>query len=39
MDGDHVPKASVVQELVTAWKLLWKWRRRGPVGRGIRLQP
>ena len=34
MDVDLVPRASAVQELVTAWKLLWKWRRRGPVGRG-----
>lgn len=34
MDGDTVPRASAVQDLVTVWKLLWKWRRRGPVGRG-----
>jgi len=34
MDGDRLPRASAVQELVTAWKLLWKWRRRGPVDRG-----
>jgi hypothetical protein len=33
MDGDRLPKASAVQELVTAWKLLWKWRRRRPVDR------
>jgi hypothetical protein len=33
MDGDGLPKASAVQELVTAWKLLWKWRRRGSVDR------
>jgi hypothetical protein len=29
MDDDRVPKASAVQELVAAWKLMWKWRRRG----------
>ena len=23
-----------VQELVTAWKLMWGWRKRGPVERG-----
>jgi hypothetical protein len=34
MDGDRLPRASAVQELVTAWKLLWKWRRRGPAARG-----
>jgi hypothetical protein len=34
MEGDHVPKASAVQELVTAWKLLWGWRRRRPAERG-----
>jgi hypothetical protein len=33
MEGDRLPKASAVQELVTAWKLLWKWKRRGPAGR------
>lgn len=27
MDGDRLPSARAVQELVTAWKLLWKWRR------------
>jgi hypothetical protein len=35
MEGDRLPKASAVQELVTAWKLLWGWRkRREPMGRG-----
>jgi hypothetical protein len=30
MNGDRVPRANAVQELVSAWR----WRRRGPVGRG-----
>jgi hypothetical protein len=34
MDGERLPRASSVQELVAAWKLLWKWRRRGPPPRG-----
>jgi hypothetical protein len=34
MEGDHLPRASAVQELVTAWRVLWRWRRKGPVGRG-----
>jgi hypothetical protein len=34
MDGDRIPQASAIQELVTAWKLLWMWRRRRAVGRG-----
>lgn len=34
MDGERLPRASAVQEMVAAWKLLWKWRRKGPVGRG-----
>jgi hypothetical protein len=34
MDSDRLPPASEVQELVTAWKLLWKWRRREPADRG-----
>ena len=34
MDGERLPRASSVQELVAAWKLLWKWRRRGPQPRG-----
>jgi hypothetical protein len=33
MDGDRVPRASAVQELVSAWKLFWQWRRKGPAGR------
>jgi hypothetical protein len=28
MVGDRLPRASAVQELVIAWKLLWKWRKR-----------
>jgi hypothetical protein len=27
-----LPRASAIQELVTAWKLLWSWRRRGRPG-------
>jgi hypothetical protein len=27
MHGDRLPDASAFQELVTVWKLLWKWRR------------
>ena len=26
MDGERLPSARAVQELVTAWKLLWKWK-------------
>lgn len=38
MDGDQVPRASAIQELVTAWKLMWGWRRRGrSTERGQRL--
>jgi hypothetical protein len=32
MEGDRLPRASAVQELVTAWRVLWKWRRRGRWG-------
>jgi hypothetical protein len=28
LEGD-TPNAKAIQELVTAFKLLWKWRRRG----------
>jgi hypothetical protein len=28
MEGDGLPRASAIQELVTSWKLLWSWRRR-----------
>jgi hypothetical protein len=28
MIGDRPPRAAAVQELVTAWRLLWKWRRK-----------
>jgi hypothetical protein len=34
MHGDGLPDASAIQELVTAWKLLWSWRRRKPPDRG-----
>jgi hypothetical protein len=34
MDGDGLPRASAVQELVATWKLLWKWRRKGSPNRG-----
>ena len=34
MEGDRLPSASAVQEMVTAWKLLWVWRRKGPPNRG-----
>ena len=35
MDGDRLPRASAVQELVATWKLMWKWRRnRRDAGRG-----
>jgi hypothetical protein len=33
MDGDRMPSASAFQELVTVWKLLWKWKnQRKAVG-------
>jgi hypothetical protein len=28
MEADRVPRASAIQELVTAWKVLWGWRRK-----------
>ncbi|MDQ2946425.1 MAG: hypothetical protein M3Y27_10865 [Acidobacteriota bacterium] len=28
MEGDVLPRASAVQELVTAWKLMRAWKRR-----------
>jgi hypothetical protein len=28
MEGDRLPSASAFQELVTVWKLLWKWKNR-----------
>jgi len=35
MNPDMVPRASSVQTLVAAWKVLWRWRRkRRPVERG-----
>ncbi len=33
MDGDRVPHASAVQDLVTLWKLLWKSKRTRPPRR------
>ena len=33
MDGDGLPRASAVQEMVAAWQLLWGWRRKGPPNR------
>jgi hypothetical protein len=33
MEGDRLPSASSVQGLVTAWKLLWSWRKQRPPGR------
>jgi hypothetical protein len=33
MDGDQLPKAAAIQELVTAWKLTRAWRLRRPVER------
>ena len=29
MNGDSLPRASAIQELVTVWKQLWESRRRG----------
>lgn len=29
MDGEALPAPRAVQELVQAWKQLWKWRRGG----------
>jgi hypothetical protein len=34
MEGDRLPRASSVQELVATWKVLRKWRIRGPERRG-----
>ena len=28
MTGERVPGARAVQELVTAWRVLWRWRKR-----------
>ena len=28
MNGDSLPRATAIQELVTVWKQLWEWRRR-----------
>jgi hypothetical protein len=34
MEGDRLPRASAVQELVATWKVLQKWRIRGPAAGG-----
>jgi hypothetical protein len=35
MEGDRLPRARAVQELVTVWKLMWRWRRNHrQAGRG-----
>ena len=34
MEGDRLPRASAVQDLVATRKVLRKWRIRGPEGRG-----
>src|ERR1700691_2894151 len=31
MDGNRPPNARAVQEMVAVWKVLWGWRRKGPV--------
>ena len=31
---DRLPRASAVQMMVIAWKLIWKWRRMKEPGRG-----
>ena len=31
---DNLPAARSIQELVTTWKLLREWRKRGPLPRG-----
>jgi hypothetical protein len=28
MNGDSLPRAAAIQQLVTVWKQLWEWRRR-----------
>jgi hypothetical protein len=33
MDGDVLPRAAALQELVTAWKILKGWKRRRPPRR------
>jgi hypothetical protein len=33
MEGDVLPRAAVLQELVAAWKLLRNWKRRRPPRR------
>jgi hypothetical protein len=33
MEGDALPRAAALQELVTAWKILRNWKRRRPPRR------
>ena len=33
MEGDRLPRASAVQEMVATWKVLRKWRPSGPSPR------
>lgn len=33
MDGDILPRAAALQELVTAWKMLRQWKRKRPARR------
>jgi hypothetical protein len=33
LDAERLPKASAIQELVTAWKVLRQWKRRQPARR------
>jgi hypothetical protein len=35
MAGDLLPRAAAVQEMVTAWKLMRDWRKKGPAHRGL----
>jgi hypothetical protein len=34
MEGDRLPTASAIQELVAVWKVLWGWRKKGPLRSG-----
>jgi hypothetical protein len=33
MQGELVPRAEAVQEMVAAWRVLRRWKRRGPGSR------
>ena len=33
MDGELLPRSTALQELVTAWKILRRWKRRRPPRR------